>query len=119
MRSFHVILLHTLIVISLAAPVRAEPPAAATETKANDPPKTKPPVPSEVASSLVEQLADADIADVPKLVGKLADYRHWAEPLLTQELSKRLPEQASEDEKERHAKRQAKAAVALLRLGDT
>jgi hypothetical protein len=115
----HVILLHTLVVISLVAPARAEPPAAEPATKATDAPKTKPPVPSEVASSLVEQLVLADIAEVPKLVDKLADYRRWADPLLTQELSKRLPEQASEDEKERHAKRQANSAVALLRLGNT
>ena len=119
MRSFHIILLHALIMVSLAAPGRAEPSAVAPATKATDPPRAKPAVPSEVASSLVEQLLVADIAEVPKLVDKLAGYRRWAEPILTQELSKRLPEQASEDEKERHAKRQANAAEALLRLGNT
>ena len=36
------------------------------------------------ARAFVEQLVAADIAEVPRIVGKLAGYRRWADPLLRQ-----------------------------------
>ena len=67
--------------------------------------------------SLVQRLLDAETQQVPGIVAEMEGYRPWAAPLLTQELSKRAHEQASEDEKERLGKRQAKVAVALLHMG--
>jgi eukaryotic-like serine/threonine-protein kinase len=40
------------------------------------------------SKALVEQLVAADIAEVPRIVDKLAGYRRWADPVLTQEDSK-------------------------------
>jgi serine/threonine protein kinase/formylglycine-generating enzyme required for sulfatase activity len=71
------------------------------------------------AQSLVGDLVAADLADAPDIIDKLEGHRRWADPLLTQEFSKDIPSQASEDEKERYAKRKAKVAVALLRIGKT
>ena len=44
------------------------------------------------AAGLVQRLLDADTAQVPGLVGELAGYRRWADPLLRQELEKDAPE---------------------------
>jgi formylglycine-generating enzyme required for sulfatase activity len=43
------------------------------------------------AASLVEQIMDADIAQVPGIVEKLDGYRHWADPLLTEEFKQAKP----------------------------
>ncbi len=40
------------------------------------------------AAGLVESLLDADIAQVPDIVGKMPEFRQWVDPLLRKELQK-------------------------------
>ena len=65
---------------------------------------------------LVNLLADAEQFQFPVIFAKL-DRIQEGISLLETELAKRAGNKASEDEKERLAKRQANAAVALLRMG--
>jgi eukaryotic-like serine/threonine-protein kinase len=62
-------------------------------------------------------LADAEQFQFPALFGKLAGRKDEAVALTVRELDKKPPEKATEDQKELLARRQANAAVALLRLG--
>jgi len=66
---------------------------------------------------LFDLLADAEQFQFPVLFAKLTAYKDKAVALADQELARKPPEKASEDQKEVLAKRQANAAVALLRLG--
>jgi len=66
---------------------------------------------------LFDLLADAADFQFPVLFEKLAAHKTEAVALADQELGKRPPPTASEDQKELLAMRQANAAVALLRLG--
>jgi formylglycine-generating enzyme required for sulfatase activity len=66
---------------------------------------------------LFDLLADAEPFQFPVLYDKLASHKDQAVALADQELDKQPPAQASEEQKELLAKRQANAAVALLRLG--
>jgi len=72
---------------------------------------------AELPDELFDLLADAEQFQFPLLFGKLGMHKDTAVALAHAELSKRAPEEATEDQKERLAKRQANAAVALLRLG--
>jgi len=56
------------------------------------------------AAGLVQRLLDADTAQVPGIVGELAGYRRWADPLLRQEREKAPPE----------SPRRLKASLGLL-----
>ena len=67
--------------------------------------------------SLVDLLADAEQFQFPVIFAKLAAHQTQAISLAETELAKRAEDEASEDEKERLAKRQANSAVALLRMG--
>jgi eukaryotic-like serine/threonine-protein kinase len=69
--------------------------------------------------ALVDLLADAEQFQFPVIFAKLAANQLQAISLAETELAKRAAEKASEDEKERRAKRQANMAVALLRMGKT
>src|SRR5260370_42393916 len=40
------------------------------------------------AAGLVQAVLNADIAQVPSIVGQMAEYRQWADPLLQEENSK-------------------------------
>jgi eukaryotic-like serine/threonine-protein kinase len=62
-------------------------------------------------------LADAEDFQFTVLFEKLAGHKTEAVALATAQIDKRVPPTASEDQKERLAKRQANAAVALLRMG--
>jgi eukaryotic-like serine/threonine-protein kinase len=64
---------------------------------------------------LYDLLADSDLLQFPLFFEKLVAYRDKTISLATAELAK--PAAAAENEKEGLAKRQANAAVALLRLG--
>ena len=44
------------------------------------------------AAALVEQLVGADVAQVPRIVDRLAGYRRWANPLLRKEYDKSRPD---------------------------
>jgi eukaryotic-like serine/threonine-protein kinase len=66
---------------------------------------------------LFDLLADAEPFQFLVLFDKLAAHKDQAVSLADRELGRELPSSASEDEKERLAKRQANAAVALLRMG--
>ena len=66
---------------------------------------------------LVDLLADAEQFQFPVILAKLAAHQTQAISVAETELAKRVGNKASEDEKERFAKRQANSAVALLRLG--
>ncbi len=68
---------------------------------------------------LADLLAEAEEFQFPVIFAKLAAHQAQAIPLAEAELAKRAGEKASEDEKERLAKRQANLAVALLRWGNT
>ena len=66
---------------------------------------------------LFNLFADAEQFQFPVMFGKLTACKDKAVALADQELARKPPEKASEDDKECLAKRQANAAVALLRLG--
>jgi formylglycine-generating enzyme required for sulfatase activity len=68
---------------------------------------------------LVDLLADAEQFQFPVIFSKLAAHQTQAISQAESELAKRADEKASEDDKERHAKRQANLAMALLRMGNT
>ena len=68
-------------------------------------------------ASLVDLLADAERFQFPVIFANLAAHQAQAIPLAEAELAKQVGDKASEDDKERLAKRQANAAVALLRMG--
>jgi serine/threonine protein kinase/formylglycine-generating enzyme required for sulfatase activity len=68
-------------------------------------------------NQLFDLLADAELFQFPLLFGKLASHKDEAIALATQELGRKLPAEANEDQKEHLAKRQANAAVILLRVG--
>ena len=72
---------------------------------------------SERPNQLFDLLADAELFQFSLLFGKLASHKGAAIALATQELGRKLPTEANEAQKEGLAKRQANAAVALLRLG--
>jgi eukaryotic-like serine/threonine-protein kinase len=72
---------------------------------------------SEQPDQLFDLLADAELFQFPLLFEKLTARRDKAVALATMEVAKKFSPGANEDEKERLAKRQANAAVALLRLG--
>ena len=72
---------------------------------------------AEKPDELFGLLADSEQFQFPVLFDKLASYKDKAVALADQELAKQPPERASEEEKERLAKRQANAAVTLFRLG--
>src|SRR5947209_20596086 len=40
------------------------------------------------AAGLVQRLLDADTAQVPQVVGEMAEYRQWTDPLLREEMDK-------------------------------
>jgi eukaryotic-like serine/threonine-protein kinase len=66
---------------------------------------------------LFDMLADAEQFQFSALFDKLAGRKDEAVALIIRELDKKPPEKATEDQKELLARRQANAAVALLRLG--
>jgi serine/threonine protein kinase/formylglycine-generating enzyme required for sulfatase activity len=66
---------------------------------------------------LFNLLADAEQFQFPILFDKLLVYKDQAVDLADQEIARKPPEKAGEEQKELLAKRQANAAVALLRLG--
>jgi hypothetical protein len=66
---------------------------------------------------LIGLLADANTRQYRQLVGKLEPYRAEAVAGMERELARSAPPGASEDVKERLAKRQTNAAVTLYRLG--
>ncbi len=66
---------------------------------------------------LADLLLEGDDKQFAILFPKLKDHRDRGLILLSGELDKQLPAEAKEDDKERLAKRQASAAVALLRFG--
>jgi formylglycine-generating enzyme required for sulfatase activity len=68
-------------------------------------------------SQLFDLLADSESFQFPPLFDKLAASKDQALLLARKELAINLPEKASDDQKERLAKRQANAAVALARMG--
>jgi len=67
--------------------------------------------------SLAEQIMDADEKQFVVLFPKLKEHAEQAVPVLTSEIERKLPSDANDDDKEKLAKRQANAAVALLGLG--
>jgi serine/threonine protein kinase/formylglycine-generating enzyme required for sulfatase activity len=72
---------------------------------------------SEQPEQLFDLLADSELFQFPLLFERLTAHGDRAAALATAELAREIPPQADENEKERLAKRQANAAVALLRLG--
>jgi serine/threonine protein kinase/formylglycine-generating enzyme required for sulfatase activity len=66
---------------------------------------------------LAKLLLDADEKQFGELYPKIAVYRERALACFQNELSRERPPEAKEEDKERMAKRQSNAAVALLRLG--
>jgi serine/threonine protein kinase/formylglycine-generating enzyme required for sulfatase activity len=72
---------------------------------------------SDRPDQLFSLLADAEVFQFPLVFGKVASHKDEVIALATQELVRKLPVEANEDQKEVLAKRQANAAVALLRLG--
>jgi serine/threonine protein kinase/formylglycine-generating enzyme required for sulfatase activity len=66
---------------------------------------------------LFDLLADAEEPQFKPIFGKLSAYKDEAIKRGTKEVAKKSPPDAKEDQKEHLAKRQANAAVALLRLG--
>jgi serine/threonine protein kinase/formylglycine-generating enzyme required for sulfatase activity len=72
---------------------------------------------AEQPEELFDLLADAEQFQFGVLFDKLARHKDRAVVLATAELARRPSENANESEKESLAKRQANAAVALLRLG--
>jgi formylglycine-generating enzyme required for sulfatase activity/tRNA A-37 threonylcarbamoyl transferase component Bud32 len=66
---------------------------------------------------LFNLLIDAEEFQFPVVFQKLARHKDEAVRLATEELARKLPATATEEEKEFRAKRQANTAVALLRLG--
>ncbi len=66
---------------------------------------------------LFDLLADSEERQFAPIFSKLAAHKDEAIKRATQEVSKTFPQDANEDQKEVLAKRQANAAVALLRLG--
>jgi eukaryotic-like serine/threonine-protein kinase len=71
------------------------------------------------SDELFDLLADAELFQFPALFDKLALHKEQAVALAQQELAKRPPEKATEAQREAFAKRQANAAVALFRLGNS
>ncbi|MBI1915474.1 MAG: formylglycine-generating enzyme family protein [Planctomycetes bacterium] len=65
---------------------------------------------------LAELLMDADEQQFAVLFPKLQAHGESGLPVLTGEVDKKLPADAKEDDKEQLAKRQANAAVAMLRM---
>ena len=86
---------------------REQPRVFATETLAD--------YAADQPSVLVDLLADAEPFQYPAIFDKLDSAK--AIPLAAAELAKQPAKDASEDDKEHSAKRQANAAVALVRLG--
>jgi formylglycine-generating enzyme required for sulfatase activity len=68
-------------------------------------------------AALFDLLADAEQFQFPVLFDKVAGHKDKAVALAQEEISKKCASSASEEDKEHLAKRQANAAVALLRLG--
>ncbi len=68
-------------------------------------------------AELFDLLADAEQFQFPVVFEKLARQKDKAVAMATEELARKPPARANEDEKEFLAKRQANAAVALLRFG--
>jgi serine/threonine protein kinase/formylglycine-generating enzyme required for sulfatase activity len=68
-------------------------------------------------AELFDLLADAELFQFPVLFDKLEGLKETVVALAHDEIGKQPSEKATEDQKERLAKRQANAAVALLRLG--
>jgi formylglycine-generating enzyme required for sulfatase activity len=66
---------------------------------------------------LFDLLADSEQFQFPLFFDQLAEYRETEIALAHKELERQMPETATEDDKERLAKRQANVAIALLRLG--
>jgi serine/threonine protein kinase/formylglycine-generating enzyme required for sulfatase activity len=66
---------------------------------------------------LFDLLANAEQFQFPVMFDKLVVYKDKSVGLAHEQLGKQSPENANEDQKELLAKRQANAAVALLRLG--
>ena len=69
-------------------------------------------------AELFDLLADAELFQFPVLLDKLAAHKKKAVGLAQEELVRQPAEKASEDQKERLAKRKANGAVCLFRLGD-
>ena len=67
--------------------------------------------------ALIRLLADAEQFQFSVIFDQLTEYQDQAISLLETVLATRATDKASEDEKERVAKRQANSAVALLRMG--
>lgn len=86
---------------------REQPRVFATETLAD--------YAADQPAVLVDLLTDAEQFQYPVIFGKLDPAK--AIPLAAAELAKQPAKDASEDDKENLAKRQANAAVALVRLG--
>jgi serine/threonine protein kinase/formylglycine-generating enzyme required for sulfatase activity len=72
---------------------------------------------SDRTDQLFDLLADAESFQFPLLFQKLGSQKGEVVALANHELARKLPAEASEDQKEVLAKRQANAAVALYRLG--
>jgi hypothetical protein len=65
---------------------------------------------------LTELLLDADVKEFTKLYPKLSDQADYVLPALSVEVDRKPPPGATDETKEKLAKRQANAAVALLRM---
>jgi len=66
--------------------------------------------------SLTEQIMDADETRFAVIFPKLKEQTEQVLPILIREIERKLPSDADDDAKEKLAKRQANAAVALLKL---
>jgi serine/threonine protein kinase/formylglycine-generating enzyme required for sulfatase activity len=58
------------------------------------------------AAGLVQRLLDADTGQVPQVIGEMADYRHWTDPLLHEEYDKAADK----------SRQKLHASLALLRV---
>jgi eukaryotic-like serine/threonine-protein kinase len=88
---------------------KEQPRSFATETLAD--------YAADQPTQMFHLLADAEEFQFPVLFDKVAGHKDEAVRLAHEELARKVPEKATEDQKELLAKRQANAAVALFRLG--
>ena len=65
---------------------------------------------------LADLLMDGDDTQFAKIYPKFNAHGEWGLPVLTREIDRKLPPEALEDDKENLARRQANAAVALMRM---
>ena len=104
-------LLQPLAAIYRNTGAREQARTYATETLAN--------YAADDPDALFDLLADADQFQFPAIYNKLADHRDRLVSLAEAELQKQAAADAGEEDRESLARRQANAAVALVRLGAT